>query len=435
MTSTKAIRPASKKARGWQVGVAASLLLTASPLALHAETSNADLAKQIAELKAQIRSMKGAISETRVEARRSKKVVVEKVVQPAPLLAGVPVGATPVYATADKKMLFGNLTITPGGYVQMDGIYRTRDNQALVNTAFGAIPTLNSNLAHVSENRFAIQQSRAALLVEAPITPKYLVSGYVEVDFNSSGATSTITQTNPFVLRVRNLYATLDATDYGMHVLAGQNWSLITMNSKGITPRNEVLPPGNDSSVMVGYDYARVPQIRLTKDFNQKLWLAVSLENPGVSSGSDVSGNCNNVVNNAGGAVGGITANGFTGVAGGSCLGAGLGQTGTQTQFSLNQTPDVLGKVAYEATIANRSVHLEATGIYQNLTSYTNYNPALGGTNGGFTNSANSAAQRSGRRRRRDRQPDPAPARLPGQRLLRLRPWSLHLLGSEQRQR
>ncbi len=380
MTTEMAILPAAAKTtsrRWWQVGIAASLLLTASPLALHAETSNAELAKEIAELKAQIRSLRGAVSETRSETRKvaKKSASTTTVYAPSPI-ANVPAGATPVFATADKKLIFGALTITPGGYIEANGFFRSRNLQSDVTSAYNSIPTNNNNLAHVNESRLSARQSRAALLIEAPISKSLIVAAYGEVDFNSVGTSSNFGQTNSFTPRLRNAYATLDSTDYGFHVLAGQNWSLVTTNSKGITPRNEVGPPVLDSGVLVGYDYARIPQIRIVKDFDKKLWIALSAES---SQNTTNTGACGNTVTNTSAAAvanpTSIAANGNTGVASGTCVanGNGLGNTGVAQQFSINNVPDVIGKVAYEARFANRDIHLEALGIYKNAVSYVNY--------------------------------------------------------------
>ena len=62
--------------------------------------------------------------------------------------------------------------------------------------------------------------------------------------------------------------------------LAGQNWSLLTLNSKGITPRNEVPPATIDAQYVVGFNWARQPQIRIVKNWNKEFWLAASVENP-----------------------------------------------------------------------------------------------------------------------------------------------------------
>ncbi len=385
--------------------LAATLMLSVSPTALRADTSNAELAREIAELKSQIRAMKGSLSQTRAETRKMVRVVrtpapYQLPPPSAPAFAGgvIPPGATPVFVTADKKMQYGALTITPGGFIAMETANRTRAEGAGLTSAFGSIPTNNSPLAHVGESRFEARQSRPALLIEAPITPNYLVSGYAELDFLGAGTTSNFNQTDSYVPRIRHLYATLDNNEYGMHVLAGQEWSLVTLNSKGITPRNEVTPPQIDPAYIPGFEYARLPQIRLTKDFDKKLWLSVSLEQ---SAAANINGfgNCQNVVNNTGATLGGvagaganftgsntnsITANAFTGVSGGTCLTAtgapNLGQTGLNEALSLNKVPDVLAKAAYEVKFGNRDVHVEVTGIYRDLYNNTNYGAVVAST-------------------------------------------------------
>ena len=180
-------------------------------------------------------------------------------------------------------------------------------------------------------------------------------------------------------------------------MLAGQNWSLITLNSKGITPRNEVLPPTLDGDVLAGYSYGRIPQIRITKDFNKKLWIALDAE-----QAADVrnSGGCNNVVSNTAQALGGIAANAATGVAGGACVAAGQGTFGGQglnQQLSLNQVPDVLGKVAYEARVFDRDIHVEGLGIYRNFVDDVNYGTGGFATPAASTNAVPGGFPLSGR--------------------------------------
>ena len=396
----------TSSAGSWSAGLAATLMLTVSASALHAETSNSELAREIAELKAQIREMRGALSQTRTETRkmvRAARAPASRYALPppsAPAFAGgvIPAGATPVFVTADKKMQFGALTITPGGFFAMESANRTRSENAGLTSPFNGVPTNNNPQAHVGESRFEARQSRPALLIEAPITPNYLVSGYAELDFLGAGITSNFNQTDSFVPRIRHLYATLDNSEYGMHVLAGQEWSLVTLNSKGITPRNEVTPPQIDPAYIPGFEYARIPQIRLTKDFDKKLWLSVSLEQ---SQAANINGqgNCNNVVSNTGGAVAAETANAFTGVASGTCLLASgspnFAQQGENVALSLNKIPDVLAKAAYEARFADRDVHLEVTGVYRDLYNNVNYGALTASTAanpGGYTSSSNQDA-------------------------------------------
>ena len=388
VTSTSKFSPAKNAGRTFRVGLAAALLLGCSPLALHAETSNAELAKEIAELKAQIKSLRGSVAETRTEVKKTK---VRTVVAPAPApvpsaFASLPEGATPVFATADKKLQFGALTITPGGFIEMAGLFRSRANNSDISSNYNNDPFNNVASAHIPETKLTLRASRFAVLIEAPVSKDLLVSGYGEFDLQGGGTTSNNNQTFGYVPRVRNLYAQLDSADYGFHVLAGQNWSLITLNSKGITPRNEVLPPGLDGGVLPGYSYGRTPQIRIVKDFNKKLWLALDAEAAGSSINN---GSCTNIVSNTTAApTAAITPNTATGVASGNCLVAGsgnYGQQGETQQLSFNKVPDVLAKVAYEARVFDRDIHLEATGIYRNFVDNVNYGSGAFATPGAST--------------------------------------------------
>ena len=349
-------------------GIAAALLLSCSAGALRADTSNAELAKEIAELKAQIRELRGSVSATRVETRREvqkvKAVASRAPVLPPPSMA-YPAGAVPAFVTADKKLVFGGVTITPGGFIAAESVFRSRTTQSDINSAFGNIPFSNSPLAHTNEYRLTARQSRAALLVEGAITPSLIASAYGEFDFLGAGTTSNATDTNSYAPRIRNLYATLDSSEYGMHVLAGQNWSLLTLNSKGITPRNEVPPPGIDGQFLPGFTFARQAQIRLVKDFGKKLWIGLSAEEAQTTFGAAAACTGSTLTGAGGAAVTtpvGTTVNAVCAATG---SGAGFSQYGQP--YSLNHVPDVIGKVAYEATLGDRDIHIEGEGVYKNL--------------------------------------------------------------------
>jgi hypothetical protein len=49
------------------------------------------------------------------------------------------------------------------------------------------------------------------------------------------------------------MYGSVDWDNLGLHLLAGQAWSLATLNSQGITPRNEVPPPTIDGQYIPGF--------------------------------------------------------------------------------------------------------------------------------------------------------------------------------------
>lgn len=365
--------------RGLRYSLTAALLLSCAPAALHAETSNDELAAEIKALRAQVREMKSVIAETRTETRKTSAKVravasrapASGYVLPAPTMS-IPAGATPVFVTADKKFQFGAITITPGGFAAAESVFRTRTTQSDINTSYGAIPFGNSPLAHTNEYRLTARQSRVALLAEGAITPTFVAAAYLEMDFLGAAQTANSNEANGYNPRIRNLYATLDNSDYGMHVLAGQNWSLATMNSKGITPRNEVIPPSIDGQFVPGFVWARQAQIRLTKDFNQKLWFAISAE----ESQTTFASACGAGTVNPAGVTGTFDGNTFTG-ANCAATGTGGGFSGLST-YSLNHVPDVIAKAAYEARIADRDVHLETFGLYRDLYDRVAYTSASG---------------------------------------------------------
>ena len=82
---------------------------------------------------------------------------------------------------------------------------------------------------------------------------------------------------------MRVFYTTVDyETSFGgLHLLAGQNWSLATLNSKGITPAQRgAARRSSTPSTSPGFVFTRQPQVRVTVDFNNTLWFAASVENP-----------------------------------------------------------------------------------------------------------------------------------------------------------
>ena len=348
--------------RTLRYGLAATLLLSVAPTALHAEGDKDEkirrLENMMLQMQSQIKSLKAAVGEERVEGRRTRekiKAVASKgyaVPQGGPVY---PANAIPAFVTADKKLQFGALTITPGGFVAAESVFRSRTEQADIGSQYQGIPF--GPQAATNEFRFTARQSRIAALVEAPITPSLIASGYGEFDFLGSGVTSNENESNSFVPRIRHLYSALDFGDYGFHVLAGQTWSLATLNSKGITPRNEVTPPSIDSQYVPGFVWKRQPQIRITKDFDKRLWVSLSAE-----ESQNVIAGCTPGVNATTIPVGNVGVNNLV-----TCQLTGNNNLNNTTNFSMDHVPDVVGKIAYEAKLADRDIHLEGFGLYRDL--------------------------------------------------------------------
>jgi hypothetical protein len=350
-------------------------LLTCSPIALHAEPSLAELAKEIAALKAENREMKVAISNMRVDSRRTREkvekvqqVVVRPVPVPPPSGPAIPEGATAAYVTANKKLILGPVTISPGGFMAGESVFRTPTTNSDINSAWASIPLGNNPLSHTNEYRLTGRQSRLSLLAEGNITPTFLASGYAEFDFLGAGTTSNATDTNSYAPRIRQLYAALDDADYGLHMMAGQMWSLTTLNSRGITPRNEVPPPTIDGQFLPGFIFARQAGVRITKDFDGKLWFSLAAEEAQTTFPGGATAACQGTALTLGAGASAVpiaVAPYINAICAGTASGAGFSQYGQP--YSLNHVPDIIGKVAYELDLGDRDVHLEAMGLYKDL--------------------------------------------------------------------
>ena len=175
----------------------------------------------------------------------------------------------------------GGMTVTLGGFLAAEGLYRTRNITSDMASTYTGIPLPNSPNYHTGEFRGSARQSRLSLLAEGQIAPGQAVAGYFESDFLGVGTTSNSNESNSYVPRLRQAYLTYDNTSLGVHALAGQSWSLLTLNRVGITPRQESIPLTIDAQYVPGFNWKRQWQLRVDKDmFNHRVWVGASLEEP-----------------------------------------------------------------------------------------------------------------------------------------------------------
>src|ERR1700761_1515542 len=244
------------------------------------------------------------------------------------------------------------VNVTLGGFLAMETLYRSRSETADIGSSFNAIPFSNQPTGHMSELRGSARQSRLSLLVQGDADADTHLTAYYEMDFLGGAQTANSNESNSFNLRIRNIYTTVDNDSTGLEFLAGQSWSLLTLNSHGITPRNEVVPATIDAQYPVGFNWARQPQLRVTKNWDKQFWLALSLENPQTT-----------IAPNAAAATGvTVTDN----IVAGSLF-------DKANTLSLNHVPDVIIKAAWEPEIDGaQPLHMEAFGIYRDFYDRTN---------------------------------------------------------------
>ena len=95
----------------------------------------------------------------------------------------------------------------------------------------------------------------------------------------------------------------------------------------------------------------------VVKDFDQKLWFALSAEQPATTFGGTAP-TVPTVINVLPGVIAPPVGQGT--IVGGSLF-------NSINNLSLNQMPDIIGKVAWDPTIFDRTIHMEAFGIFRNF--------------------------------------------------------------------
>jgi hypothetical protein len=172
---------------------------------------------------------------------------------------------------------FKGVTITPGGFLAGESVYRNRATGGDA-TAFNSIFMPGSGANRISEFFGSGRQSQITMRADGKIGDMKL-TGYYEADFLSAGTTSNNNQTNSYTLRQRQAWGQV-AFDNGWSLTGGQMWTLLTENRKGIDNLNTARPMTIDPNYNVGFSFARQYGVRVVKNFNDRFWLAASLENP-----------------------------------------------------------------------------------------------------------------------------------------------------------
>jgi hypothetical protein len=228
------------------------------------------------------------------------------------------------------------ITITPGGFLAAETIYRTRALGSDVNTPFNSVPMPGSSNSNMSEFFGSGRQSRISMLAEGRYKSVKLM-GYVEGDFLSAGVTSNNNQSNSYSFRQRQAWGGA-AFDNGWTITGGQMWSLVTETKHGADNRTEALPMTIDPQYTVGFSWARQYGFRVAKNFGNKVWFAVAAENPQATLTSH-----------------GNAANFLLGSAG-----TGGGLYNLNANYSFNPSPDIIAKLAFEPGFG----HYEVFGVY-----------------------------------------------------------------------
>jgi hypothetical protein len=272
--------------------VARTVILIVSVLALvtaeaFAQSSERDLTvselqKQLAEMRAQMTAMQNRIAileavtgnpETSSSTQSNSLHSQTLPPQPIRLQAGE------VKSAGEPTTLaFRGLSITPGGLLESTVLLRTRNENADLATSYSAIPLNGSSNANLSEFRGTARHSALTLLIQGSAGSTKL-RGYVETDFLGAAPTANYVQSSSWTPRLRQIWTQLEWSS-GWSIAAGQMWSLLTTNRRGIANLEELRPGGLDGNFVVGFTWTRERAVRVTRQFNNRVWLGVAVEDP-----------------------------------------------------------------------------------------------------------------------------------------------------------
>jgi hypothetical protein len=207
---------------------------------------------------------------------------------PANTVAFMPAPAVPSpvpqAAAADQpsplQIKIGDATITPVGFMDITNTFRSTNAGTSLQTNFGSFPYNNTVQGRLTEDKFSAENSRLGLRVDAKVKGANVL-GYFEGDFVGLGNASLNTQvsSNSMLFRIRQYY--VDVRKGFWEVLAGQAWSMILPNRKGMSP----LPADLFYTQVVDVNYTnglfwgRIPGIRLIGHPSNKVTFGIALEN------------------------------------------------------------------------------------------------------------------------------------------------------------
>ncbi len=314
-----------------------------------------DQQRQIDELRRELNAQKNGVDGPIVHANTGEVASTMSIVPPdppspsrafpqaSPALAA-PQAASPE-TSAPLQVKIGDAYITPVGFMDMTAVSRSTNPGTGIGTNFGSIPYGNTQLGSLTETRLSIQNSRIGARVDALVHDMKIL-GYWESDFlgqlgNPPNGGIAVTS-NSYGLRLRLYW--VDVTKGKFEFLAGQSWSMMTPNRRGIAPLPSDVFYTHDMDVnyQAGLVWSRVPGFRFVYHPSDKVAFGVALENsePYVGGGN-----------------GGSAITAPTAIAG--ILGTQV-NNGSSVISAAALHPDIIAKLAFDP---GSKFHFEITGV------------------------------------------------------------------------
>lgn len=255
----------------------------------------------------------------------------------------VPEGQAPAF------IRLGSTCLVPIGFMDATFFWRDKNSGGSgIGSNFGNIPYNNTVNGKLSEARFSPQNSRIGFRFDGDWKGAHFI-GYNEFDFLGTSASNAITVTNgAFVPRLRLYW--VDVRKNKIEFLAGQSWSMLTPNRRGISalPGDIFYSQVMDVNYMAGLTWTRQPGFRVLLHPSNAVTFGFSAENPEQYIGGSAGGST-------------ITLPSAASLAGlsGTQLDAGNINYSTPTV-----TPDFIAKIAFDPS---SRFHAEVGGVERNF--------------------------------------------------------------------
>ena len=325
------------------------------------ESQRSTLRKAIAVQQQEIEQLREELQVSRsgsaplAAGRASASVTPISAISSAPVVAlsaSEPNQAAPEKPASPLSVRIGSAEFTPGGWVDFTSIFRTTNVGSGIGTSFGSVPFSNTTAGQLTETRFSPQNSRFNLKITAK-SGNFNVIGFLETDFVGLQPGNVFVTSNSNAPRMRLYWA--DVQRGRWEFLGGQSWSFLAPNRNGLSPLpNDIFASLNvDPNLQVGLTWTRAPQFRIVFHPNEKWALGLAIENPEQFIGGAVT-------------LPSALTTSYS------------GQLDNGTLPSTpNAHPDILPKVAFDAHLGDRHMHIEAVGVVR---SFKVFDPLSGST-------------------------------------------------------
>lgn len=186
------------------------------------------------------------------------------------------------YLEHPGSIAYKGIAITLGGQFDLQGWYRSHATMGDNATAANSI-ALDSQVngaynSHLSEFAMGARNSRIALRIDG-MAGSTKLTGQYEADFSVDGTNSNPNQTSSWAPRLRQAYGKAEFKN-GLTVMAGQPWTLITMNRKGTDASTFWAVNSIDQQTMPGIAWGRWAELRLSQQIGKSVSVALALDNP-----------------------------------------------------------------------------------------------------------------------------------------------------------